>query len=72
MDTKDIVSWNEAMVAKLLWQIAAQPDFLWIRWVHHYYLKRTTVWQYQPTTKCSWYWRKLMHIRGEIQAKVKL
>lgn len=36
--------WNDAIMLKLLWDIHANKDSLWIKWVHGFYLRRRNVW----------------------------
>lgn len=38
--------WNTAILTKLLWNIQSNKDFLWIKWVHGYYLKGKNVWEW--------------------------
>lgn len=58
--------WNVAALAKLLWDIALKKDCLWIRCVDHYYLKGASIWNYNPNSNSSWYWRKLLKARDKI------
>ncbi|XP_057251725.1 uncharacterized protein LOC130591813 [Beta vulgaris subsp. vulgaris] len=34
--------WNKAAMLKLLWAIAFKTDKLWVKWVHSYYIKRSS------------------------------
>lgn len=49
------VKWNEAAIAKYVWNIANKADNLWVKWVNHIYIKGAEWWQYRPPTDCSWY-----------------
>lgn len=40
---RDLKAWNEAILAKKLWNICAKKDSLWIKWVSHIYLKDVDV-----------------------------
>ncbi|XP_074278016.1 uncharacterized protein LOC141601620 [Silene latifolia] len=44
--------WNIALVGKLVWWIAVQPDRLWVQWVNHVYLKASPWLQYKPPSDC--------------------
>ena len=35
---------NISFFAKQLWNIHLKTDFVWIRWVHHFYLSSGTIW----------------------------
>ncbi|XP_062108200.1 uncharacterized protein LOC133819058 [Humulus lupulus] len=70
---RDGALWNIAILAKYIWAISEQPEILWVKWVNTIYLKGFNFWSYTLKSDCSWYWRKLCHIRekfgySEIQA----
>ncbi|XP_059281208.1 uncharacterized protein LOC132034887 [Lycium ferocissimum] len=44
----DCIVWNEATIAKYVWNIANKVDNLWVKWVNHVYLKGEDWWQYSP------------------------
>ena len=46
----DCLIWNEASLAKYVWNIAKKSDNLQVKWVNHIYLKGREWWQYQPPT----------------------
>lgn len=46
-------NWNKATIGKLLWNVCAKKEKLWIRWIHLYYIKRRDVITFQPTTHSS-------------------
>ncbi|XP_019262946.1 PREDICTED: uncharacterized protein LOC109240732 [Nicotiana attenuata] len=46
-----IQAWNKAAICKLLWNICTKKDKLWVKWIHCYYGKRTTLWMNQPKYK---------------------
>lgn len=64
---KNLAAWNTACIAKLVWNIAVKKDQLWIKWVHHKYLKNVDWWTYKPKSDCSWYWRKIIKVRDKLQ-----
>ncbi|XP_010682145.3 uncharacterized protein LOC104897032 [Beta vulgaris subsp. vulgaris] len=55
---------NQALQLKLLWKLIRMPDNLWVKLVTQKYLKRETLFTYQPKTNVSWQWRKLMALRA--------
>lgn len=55
--------WNEAAVAKYVWNMAQKEDNLWVRWVDHIYIKGSDWWQYVIPKDSCWYWKKICHIR---------
>ena len=42
---------------------------LWVKWVHHTYIKEADVGQYKPHWDSSWYWKKLIEIKEECSGK---
>ncbi|XP_062114537.1 uncharacterized protein LOC133825639 [Humulus lupulus] len=60
---RDGASWNRAFLAKYVWAISAKPDLLWVKWINSIYLKGANIWNYELKADCSWYWRKLCHLK---------
>ncbi|VFQ98950.1 unnamed protein product [Cuscuta campestris] len=56
---KDAGKWNDALLCKLLWDLAAKKDSLWVRWVHSVYIKDTDFWQWQPKRRHSVFFKRL-------------
>ncbi|KAH0639416.1 hypothetical protein KY285_036002 [Solanum tuberosum] len=61
----DCMIWNEAAIAKYVWNIAKKADNLWVKWVNQIYLKGRELWQYQPPTDNCWYRRKICVIKDK-------
>lgn len=57
--------WNRAANFKHIWVACKQKDNLWVKWIHHIYLKDEDIWEHNAPIHSSWYWRKLMSIRDE-------
>ncbi|XP_060200597.1 uncharacterized protein LOC132628856 [Lycium barbarum] len=51
-------TWNKAAVCKLLWNLCRKADKLWVKWVHTYYIKNQSVWNYFPQ-QASWMLKKI-------------
>ncbi|XP_074265930.1 uncharacterized protein LOC141588384 [Silene latifolia] len=50
---------NIAMLGKYIWWVASKKDCLWVKWVHHVYIKQADWWLYTPSISTSWTWRQL-------------
>jgi len=56
---KDYVTWNRALIAKLVWAVAHKKDILWVKWIHGRYLKNQAWWDYSSSADSSWHWKKI-------------
>lgn len=41
---QDMRAWSLALLAKVLWRVQAKEVALWIKWMHHTYLRHTDIW----------------------------
>ncbi|XP_015166803.1 uncharacterized protein [Solanum tuberosum] len=57
--------WNEAAIAKYVWNIANKADNLWVKWVNHVYLKGEDWWNYRPSHDSCWYWKKICNVKNK-------
>ncbi|XP_062075418.1 uncharacterized protein LOC133779475 [Humulus lupulus] len=64
---RDGATWNRAVLAKYVWALSTKPDLLWVKWIHSIYLKGADFWNYVLIAGCSWYWRKLCHLRDHFR-----
>lgn len=62
LDIIDCELWNQAEIAKYVWNIAKKTDNLWVKWADYLYLKGASWWEYQPPHDCYWYRRKICSI----------
>ena len=46
LGVKNMKLWNQACIAKLVWDIARKKDGLWIQWIHGRYIKDRGWWDY--------------------------
>ncbi|GJZ50731.1 RNA-directed DNA polymerase, eukaryota, reverse transcriptase zinc-binding domain protein [Tanacetum coccineum] len=66
LGVKDLEKWNEALLAKHLWNIASKKDSLWVKWIHAVRLKDASIWNVQWNEKDGWNWKCLLEIRDKI------
>lgn len=62
---KDVKVWNKAAVFKHIWAIAEKKDSLWLKWIHHEYLKRDGIWEHEAPAHSTWQWKKMIEIKNE-------
>ena len=63
-------NWNEALLIKNLWNIAASKDSLWVKWVNIVKLKRKSIWDVQKKYNDGWIWKVLLDLRDKIKDHV--
>lgn len=61
-----LVEWNMAAISKMLWNIHAKADKLWVQWIHMYFLKGKSVFDYQPGSNCSWILKRIFKYRDVV------
>ncbi|VFQ88791.1 unnamed protein product [Cuscuta campestris] len=61
--------WNQALLAKCFWNIAANKETLWIQWVHSVYLQGSELWTWNPGKKDSHFSKKVAEIRDSLLQK---
>ncbi|GJZ96178.1 RNA-directed DNA polymerase, eukaryota, reverse transcriptase zinc-binding domain protein, partial [Tanacetum coccineum] len=67
---KNLETWNEALLTKHLWNIAAKKDTLWVKWVHMMRLKKS-IWNVQFGPSDSWSWKCLLEIRDKVMDRMQ-
>ena len=45
LDLRDSRCWNQALLSKILWNIHAKADTLWVKWLNSVYLRNQSVWE---------------------------
>ena len=60
--------WNRACMAKPIWNLCQiNSTSLWVNWVKVHLLREHSFWDISIHNNCSWTWRKLLQLRGEIR-----
>ncbi|VFQ90806.1 unnamed protein product [Cuscuta campestris] len=67
---KDANTWNNALLCKLLWNLAAKKDTLWVKWVHNVYIQGENLWQWQPKKRHSVFFKRLAYVRELLVQKL--
>ncbi|XP_074290841.1 uncharacterized protein LOC141617551 [Silene latifolia] len=63
---RDSYALNIATIGKLVWWVFSKPDSLWVRWVHHVYMKGAAWSDYTPTSDVSWSWKAIVKVRDKL------
>ncbi|GAB2266969.1 hypothetical protein Dimus_037926 [Dionaea muscipula] len=59
-------SWNQALLFSNIWNIHVERQSLWIKWVHHYYLRGSSIWTWQPKKEDSVFMKHMIHTRDRL------
>ncbi|KAK1278125.1 hypothetical protein QJS04_geneDACA014823 [Acorus gramineus] len=68
---KRISDWNSAATSVHFWDIAANKQSMWVKWIHSRYLKSKTIWEVEPRASSTSVWRKILAARTWIKPKVQ-
>nr|GEY87325.1 RNA-directed DNA polymerase, eukaryota, reverse transcriptase zinc-binding domain protein [Tanacetum cinerariifolium] len=68
---KNLKDWNEALLAKHIWNIASKKDTLWVKWVHMMRLKDASIWNVEYNANNSWNWQCLLEVKDKIANRLK-
>lgn len=63
---RDLLTWNFALLARTLWDIHAEKDSLWIKWVHHEYLRNVSIWERARRKDDSPLFKRILEIRDRL------
>ncbi|XP_062104371.1 uncharacterized protein LOC133815564 [Humulus lupulus] len=69
---KDSSDWNIAAIGKYIWAIAEKKDNLWVKWVHHVYIKQVDWWDYIAPVSSSWYWKKIVEVKEKFKKLISV
>jgi hypothetical protein len=62
----DIRARNKGFLVKQLWNFHLKTDSLWIRWVAHYYLSHTTIWDVGVRSVSSPLWKSICTLKNQL------
>ncbi|GJY18130.1 RNA-directed DNA polymerase, eukaryota, reverse transcriptase zinc-binding domain protein [Tanacetum coccineum] len=63
--------WNEALMAKHLWNVVVNKESIWVKWVKSHYLIDNSVWAVDLSHHASWVWKQILALRDKIRSFVK-
>ncbi|GJV21626.1 hypothetical protein Tco_1370646 [Tanacetum coccineum] len=67
---KSMQVWNEALMAKHLWNVIIDKDSIWVRWVKSTLLKGDSIWVVELKKINSWGWKQILTLRNKIRSFV--
>jgi hypothetical protein len=57
---------NNALLAKLGWNVAKKDDKPWVRFMNAKYLRGKSFWSAKASTKSSWVWKSILSTRDTL------
>lgn len=57
--------WNRAAMFKHFWAVAKKKDNMWVKWIHHVYVKEGDIWGIKAHVDSSYRWKKLLELRDQ-------
>ena len=67
---KNLQIWNEVLIMKHLWNVAAKKDTLWVKWISVEKLKGRSIWEGSIDKKNSIGWNNILKLREKIRIHV--
>lgn len=62
----NLTTWNKALLSKIIWNIQAKTDSLWVRWIHSEIFDGRNFWSAHVEAKDPGLLRGLYKIRDEV------
>ncbi|GJR80695.1 RNA-directed DNA polymerase, eukaryota, reverse transcriptase zinc-binding domain protein [Tanacetum coccineum] len=67
---KNMYVWNEVLMIKHLWNIAAKKDTLWVKWISVEKLKGKSIWEVQGDSNSSVGWKNILSLREKVRKHI--
>ncbi|GJY20303.1 RNA-directed DNA polymerase, eukaryota, reverse transcriptase zinc-binding domain protein [Tanacetum coccineum] len=64
---KSLQVWNEALMAKHLWDVIINKGSIWVKWVKSMWLKGHSIWSVKIRKHTSWGWKQILMLRDRIR-----
>ncbi|GKE73265.1 hypothetical protein Tco_1535306 [Tanacetum coccineum] len=67
---KNLYIWNEVLLVKHLWNVAAKKDTLWVKWINVEKLKGRSIWDVQSDSNSSMGWKNILSLRDKVRKHI--
>ncbi|KAK9688853.1 hypothetical protein RND81_09G016000 [Saponaria officinalis] len=64
-DIREVLAWNKALLARLLWRLDTTQDGVWNRWVQRYYVSDNTIWEVKASNSQSESFKSILAVRDQ-------
>ncbi|GJU10211.1 RNA-directed DNA polymerase, eukaryota, reverse transcriptase zinc-binding domain protein [Tanacetum coccineum] len=68
---KPLDMWNNTLLIKHLWNIAANKESLWVKWINTVKLKGRSIWDIQCFGNDSWCWKTILSLRKLVMDHIR-
>ena len=68
---KDLGKWNEVLLTKHIWNIAANKKSFWVKWVHMVKLRGLSFWEVNTEYNDCWNWKNLLGLRDNVKKYIE-
>ncbi|CAH1447974.1 unnamed protein product [Lactuca virosa] len=70
LGVKDLRKWNDALLAKHVWNVVKNKNSLWVRWVHNNYIRDKNFGDIMYKKNMNWTWKRFLDVRKHIRFHV--
>ncbi|XP_052622964.1 uncharacterized protein LOC128128149 [Lactuca sativa] len=67
---KNLRRWNEALLAKHVWNVINNKNSLWVQWVRINYIGSKNFWDILQKKSISWTWKRCLEVRKIVRPHV--
>ncbi|XP_052625870.1 uncharacterized protein LOC128132904 [Lactuca sativa] len=67
---KNLRKWNDALLAKHVWNVVNNKNSLWVQWVKAYYIGKRNFWDILQKKSMSWTWKRFLEIRKIVRPHI--
>ncbi|CAH1436138.1 unnamed protein product [Lactuca virosa] len=70
LGVKNLRKWNDALLAKHVWNVINSKNSLWVQWVKSNYIGNRNFWDILQKKSMSWTWKRFLEVRKIVRPHV--
>ena len=70
LGVKNLRKWNDALLAKHVWNVFNNKNSLWVQWVKSNYIGSRNFWDILQNKSMSWTWKRFLEIRKIVRPHI--
>ncbi|XP_052623752.1 uncharacterized protein LOC111889210 [Lactuca sativa] len=67
---KNLRKWNDALLAKHVWNVISSKNSLWVQWVRVNYIGNRNFWDILQKKSMSWTWKRFLEMRKTVRPHI--